>query len=287
MNDYELLENYDVKKLSAVKIGGTIKYLYLINNINGLKKVLKIIKENNYDYYIIGGCTKILFPDVFMRECLIKLNNSYIKETKTHVIVGVGQSLKKFSSYMIARGYLGFSGLISIPGDVGGAIVNNAGAFGDEISDYLDFVKVYENGKIKTLYKSDLEFSYRCSYFKRSSCIIFEAHFKKIKGNKEEIIKKAKENVNKRFKTQPHNILTLGSTFKNTPTTKIAQVLDELGLRGYEGNLVKISNVHANFLQNVANCPQKNFLNILVILRSVVYNNLKYLPELEIVVLRW
>ena len=287
MNDYEVYENYDVKKLSSIKIGGTIKYLYLINNIKGLSSVFKIIKENSYDYYVIGGCTKILFPDHFMRECLVKLNNNYIRETKKHVVVGAGATLKKLSAYMLNKGYKGFEGLLSIPGDVGGAIVNNAGAYGNEISDYLDYVKVYENGRIKTLYKEELNFSYRNSIFKTKLYIVFEAYFKKVEGEKDKILKVAKENALKRAKSQPQNILTLGSTFKNTETIKIAKTLDELGLKGYQEGNVKISSIHTNFLQNVENCTQKNFLNILVILRSVVYNKLKYLPELEIVILRW
>lgn len=287
MSDYEILENYDVKQLSTIKIGGIIKYLYLVNNINGLKSVLKIIKDNNFDYYVIGGCSKILFPDIFMRECLVRLNNSYIKETKKYVVVGAGVALKKLASYMISRGFLGFEGLLSIPGDIGGALVNNAGAFSNEISDYLECVKVYEDERIKILNKSELQFSYRYSSFKERNCIIVEAYFRKIKGDKKQIIGRAKEVALIRAKTQPKNILTLGSTFKNNDTTKIAKVLDDLGLKGYQLENVKLSNMHANFLQNVENCTQKNFLNILVILRSVVYNKLKYLPELEIVILRW
>ena len=222
-----------------------------------------------------------------MRECLIKLNNNYIKETNDRVIVGAGVQLKRFSSFMVSNGYLGFEGLISIPGDVGGAIVNNAGAFHDEISDFLDYVKVWENGKIKTLHKDELGFSYRNSIFKTRNCIIYDACFKKIKGNKDEILERVKNSVAIRAISQPKNILTLGSTFKNSNEFKIAQVLDELGMKGFQSENVKISNVHANFLQNVDNCTQKNFLNILVILRSVVYNRLKYLPELEIIILRW
>ncbi len=287
MSNYEIFENFDTRNISSVKIGGIIKYFYVVNNIQGIKEVFKIIKNKNYDYYVIGGCSKILFPDIFMRECLVKLNIDVLQETKKYVRVGAGTSLKKLAAFMASKGYKGFSGLISIPGSVGGAICNNAGAFGDEISTYLSYVKVFENGKIKILSRDQLDFSYRSSSFKQKKAIILEAYFAKIKGNKEEILVRAKANAEMRAKTQPINAFTLGSTFKNKDEIKIAKILDELSLKGFAQNGLKISEIHANFILNVTNSTQKNFLNILVILRTLVYNKLKYLPDLEIIILRW
>lgn len=287
MKDYELKENFDVSTLSSIKIGGTIKYLYLINTLKGLKEVLKIIKENQYDYYVIGGCTKILFPDRFMREVLIKINNNFIKETRKYVYVGAGVKLKALASFMNSKGYLGFAGLVSIPGDVGGAIVNNAGAFNNEISEYLEYVKVFKDGKIKKIAKKDLDFSYRNSIFKKKDYIIFEACFKKVIGDKKEILRKVKTNIQRRVIRQPQNVLTLGSTFKNSLNHQISKELEELGAKDIALNAIKVSEIHSNFLINKGESDQKNFLNILVILRSVVYNKLKYYPDLEVIILRW
>jgi len=287
MANYRLTLNFDVKSISTVKIGGIIKKFYEVYNPLGLKEVLKELKKNNETYYVIGGCSKILFPDIFLRDALICLKNDFIKCQKNVVVVGAGTLLKKFAHFMTNHGYSGFSGLVSIPGQVGGAIVNNAGAFNDEISTNLVSIKVYHNGRFKTLKKEELDFSYRTSRLKHESMIVLEATFKKVPRDKSALQSEARANILKRIESQPHQVLTLGSTFKNKKGQYIAQVLDSIGVKGLALNGVRVSSRHANFLENYDNCTQKNFLNILVILRTLVYNKLGYNAEFEVIILRW
>lgn len=287
MRDFEIINNFDVRQLSTIKIGGTIRKLYRIYTKTGLIEVMKTIRQNEEDYYVIGGCSKILFPDTFLRESLIQLCNDYIIEDNNYVLVGAGTPLKKLSSYMISKGYQGFEGLLSIPGQVGGAIVNNAGAFKNEISDALVAVTYFDSKKIVEKRKEKLEFKYRYSCFKNNNYIILEAKFKKNKVNKDELIKLSQENVKKRVNSQPQNVLTLGSTFKNNDKFIISKELENIGVKGLSLNAIQVSNKHTNFLININNSTQKNFLNILVILRTLVYNKLSYNAEFEVVILRW
>ena len=67
----------------------------------------------------------------------------------------------------------------------------------------------------------------------------------------------------------------------------VAKDLDSLYVKGLNLDGIKVSNKHANFIINKQNASQKNFLNILVILRSLVYNKFKYIPENEVIILRW
>ena len=67
----------------------------------------------------------------------------------------------------------------------------------------------------------------------------------------------------------------------------VARDLDSLYVKGLNLEGIKVSNKHANFIINKQNASQKNFLNILVILRSLVYNKFKYIPENEVIILRW
>ena len=287
MDDYIEYKNFLTSNISYVKIGGVIPHYFEVFTKRGLKKVFKIISDNNYDYYPIGGCSKILFPDKFMRHCLVKIAKDKILEKDEYIEVFAGTSLKKLSSYMINKGYQGFAGLIGIPGNVSGAIANNAGAFGDQIGNLILEVEVYSKNKFFWINQEKLQFSYRHSNIKKLNYIIYKARLKKIKGSREEEIEKARNNVKKRLNSQPNNVHTLGSTFKNSQTHSIAFELDRLGAKKIGDKDVKISTKHANFIINTADSMQKNFLNILVILRTLVYNKLEYMPELEIIVLRW
>lgn len=67
----------------------------------------------------------------------------------------------------------------------------------------------------------------------------------------------------------------------------VARDLDSLYVKGLNLEGISISNKHANFIINMQNASQKNFLNILVILRSLVYNKFKYIPDSEVIILRW
>ena len=287
MNNYKLTKNFLTKDISSIKIGGVIPYFYDIYNKAGLKEVFKIIKENKFTYYVIGGATKILFPDYFFRDALLRISNDYIKFKNDQVIVASGTKLKKLASFMINKGYEGFSGLLSIPGNISGAIINNAGAFGDEISNYLISVTCFYEGKFIELTKEDMIFSYRKSSLKETEYIIYEAKFKCVKGDSNIIKNKALENTKLRTNAQPQNVLTLGSTFKNMLERSVAKDLDSLYVKGLNLEGIKVSNKHANFIINKQNASQKNFLNILVILRSLVYNKFKYIPENEVIILRW
>ena len=287
MNNYKLTKNFLTKDISSIKIGGVIPYFYDIYNKTGLKEVFKIIKENKFTYYVVGGATKILFPDYFFRNALLRISNDYIKFENDQVIVGAGTKLKKLASLMINNGYEGFSGLLSIPGNISGALINNAGAFGDEISNYLISVTCFYEGQFIELTTKDMVFSYRKSSLQDTKYIIYEAKFKCVKGNFKTIKNKALENINLRINAQPQNVLTLGSTFKNMLERSVAKDLDSLYVKGLNLEDVKVSNKHANFIINKQNASQKNFLNILVILRSLVYNKFKYIPENEVIILRW
>ena len=287
MTDFIIKRNVNTQQLSTIKIGGIINYFFDIFTKKGLKEAYAIINKSHMTYYVIGGCSKILFPDHFFRDALVRISNNYIIQKEHSVLVGAGTSLKKLSSYMIALGYVGFEGLLSIPGNISGALINNAGANGNEISDTLISVTCFKNGKFIKLLKKDLIFSYRNSSLKNKDYIIYEAEFLCKSGDKDIIRNRAIFNTKRRIVTQPQNVLTLGSTFKNIFTTSISKDLDSLYVKGVKIGDLEISKKHVNFIINIGEGSQKNFLNILVILRTLVYNKFKYVPENEVIILRW
>lgn len=285
--NYRLELNKDTKNLSPLQVGGIVPMFFDIFNIDGLLEVTEMLNYFKIPYYVVGGCTKLLFPDEFPQVALIHICMNMIVELDEYVEVEAGVKLTKLAMNMSKKGYEGFAGLISIPGEVGGSILNNAGAFGDEIGKNLVYLDVFEDGMIKRLTMEDIWFSYRACSLKYRKAIIIKAGFKKVKGDAAALLKKQKENHKLRLETQPTGVKTLGSTYKNIPGIHVAKIIDELGLKGFRLNDVSVSRKHANFLINERQATQKNILNIIDILNNKLYNKLGIIPELEIIILRW
>jgi len=140
--------------------------------------------------------------------------------------------------------------LAGFPASVGGAVAMNAGAFGFEVSKALKEVLFLDwEGNIQRISRKDLEFSYRKSPFPERGMVleaVFE--FKKAKGSVREEYEGIK---NKRKATQPINMPTCGSTFKNPEGNYAGYLLERVGMKGYRVGGVAFSNLHANFLINL------------------------------------
>lgn len=133
--------------------------------------------SNKITYEIIGGGTNTYFCEGFTRDVVIvirQLNNISFHDDNTFTVES-GYSLTKLSKQMVLKGYVGFEGLVGIPGTVGAAVINNSGAFGCEIGNMVkecQFLSM-ENGEQITLSKEELCFSFRHSSLKgkRNFCL--------------------------------------------------------------------------------------------------------------------
>ena len=174
MNLYgEVLENVSLKDYNTYKIGGKTRYLVKPYNIDSLKELLIYIKNNNLKYIIIGNGSNIILPDSDYDGVIIllsKLNEIKINENTVNAFCGV--SLTYFVNELVKNNLGGLESLSGIPGTLGGAIVNNAGCYGQTISDKLNSVTYLENGEIKTINKEECNFSYRDSIFNCIKCRI-------------------------------------------------------------------------------------------------------------------
>lgn len=285
--NYKLELNKLTSEISSIGIGGIVPMYFDIYNTSGLIEVTEILDNFKTPYYVIGNCSKILFPDHFPKMALIHLRMNIIEDKDEYVEVEAGVKLIKLVMYMANHGFDGFAGLISIPGEVGGSLINNAGAYGDELGKVFAYADVLEDGIIKRITSEEVLFGYRYCSLKTRKLIVIKVGFKKIIGNKEEIIMKQKQYHKQRIATQPIGVLTLGSTFKNPPNISIAKEVDLLSLKGLRDNQMMVSEKHANFLINIGSSTQKNMLNIIDILIYKLYNKLGIIPELEIIILRW
>lgn len=288
MNLYgEVLENVSLKDYNTYKIGGKTRYLVKPYNIDSLKELLIYIKNNTLKYIIIGNGSNIILPDSDYDGVIIllsKLNEIKINENTINAFCGV--SLTYFVNELVKNNLGGLESLSGIPGTLGGAIVNNAGCYGQTISDKLNSVTYLENGEIKTINKEECNFSYRDSIFKKNkNFIVLSAEFKLDYKNKEEMLNIIKENMIKRNTSQPLNYPNAGSVFRNPIGYSAGKLIEDAGLKNYHINGAYVSDKHANFIINKDNASSEDIIELIEYIQKEISEkyNIKLKLEQEII----
>ena len=157
----------------------------------------------------------------------------------------------------INAGLTGLEWAVSVPGSVGGAVVNNAGAHGGEVKDSLwDVLLLDDRGDIQVCRVEDLAYSYRQSSLKREGTagagfgpVLLSVNFRLQTGDRDTIRAAAQSYLGHRRSTQPVEP-SLGSTFVNPPGDFAGRLIEEAGLKGFRLGGVEVSCTHANFLIN-------------------------------------
>lgn len=244
-------QNQNFKQYCSIKIGGVARIVCFPNSIQVLKKLLFFLNQKNIKYFILGNGTNVVFEDngySGVVVCLKKLNKVKIKN-KT-LTAYAGASLFYVNSLCQQNGLSGLEFSYGIPGSIGGACAMNAGAFGKDISQVIEKVLVFCNGKVKWLKKEQLHFSYRNSRIKKQNMIVLKAKFKLCYGGKEQIALIMQNIMQSRLNLQPYGIPSAGSVFKKAKNESAGKYIDKLGLKGVTIGGIQISPKHANFFVN-------------------------------------
>ncbi len=160
-----VLENIDIKDHSTFKVSALIDYLVLPNNIEDLKELIRYLKKENIKYKMIGKCSNLIFVNEHYEGVLIRLDFLNHFEIKNDFITsGSGVSLMKLAVDASSSCLTGLEWATGIPGSVGGAIVQNAGAYGKNMESIVKSITVLnEAGNIVVWENEKIGFSYRHS----------------------------------------------------------------------------------------------------------------------------
>ena len=280
--------NEPMSKHTSFKIGGPADIFVKPKNVDELKNIIKIAKQNSIEITVIGNGSNLLVKDGGIRGIVIKPDFKEIEFLDNNKVkVGAGVLLSKVANESYKKGLSGLEFASGIPGCIGGAIRMNAGAYGSEFKDivisskYLD-----ENLNICEINNQEHEFKYRHSRFcENKNNIIISTVLQLKEANKEEIKSKMDENNNSRREKQPINYPSAGSTFKRGDGYITAQLIDKCGLKGYNVGDACVSDKHAGFIINKGNATAQEVLELIDIVKKKVHEKFNVDIELEIEVL--
>lgn len=280
----QIFENFDLKKITSFKIGGTAKYLIIIKNKNELQEALDFASEKQLKTYIHGGGSNVLFEEETFNNVFLWIQIKGIKLTKDKLTAGAGCNWVELSRFCTENNISGIEGLLTIPGTIGGAVYGNAGAFEQETLDFIDSIEVYDThtNQIQTISIKDINYNYRHSDFKlNKNLIIISATFNLSKFQKGLDLNDLK---NKRDSKQPKG-LTTGSFFKNPEGDYAGRLIEAVGLKGTQIGGAKISEKHANFFMNEGNASFKDIINLKNLCEDEVFKkfNVKLENEVQII----
>ena len=247
-----------------------------------LKMVLKVLKEYNVKYYILGNGSNIIFTDK-IKECIIKLD---FKKSNYLNIFHANELLMVKANEFAKSNYRGLEYLSNIPASIGGAIVMNAGAYNHSISDIIEYVYyIDENLDLKVASKDECKFKYRDSIFKNSKNIVLGCKVKLIDGEYNEIRNIMNECKEKRNNSQPLDMPNSGSIFKNSSNISSWKLIKEINLDGYKKGGAMISDKHSNFIVNIGNAKSNDIIFLINLVKSEVKKTFDIDLEEEVIII--
>ena len=280
-------KNVNLSNYSWFNLGGNAEYFFKAKDKYQLLDFLKESKKRKLKTTFLGAGSNILFRDNGVKGAVIKLGQdfSYTKLISKDILeVGAATLDRKVSNFARENNLGNLEFLSCIPGSVGGAIVMNSGCYKNDISKVLISIKAIDKNKFLEveIKNEDIKFSYRgCNLNK--DLIIISAKLKGSIQKKEKIEKKQLELINRKKTSQPSQIKTCGSTFKNISEDKKAWMLiKKAGCENYRVGDAVISQKHCNFFVNNGKAKSSDIENLINRVKKKVQEKTGVNLELEI-----
>lgn len=265
-HNVEYYEEANLKRYNTYRLETICKYLIFPSTKEELRDLLKYLDNNKEKYIILGNGSNVIFASDYYDGVVIilsKLNKRTIDDDE--IKVEAGYPLQKIALEACTLGLTGLEFACGIPGHVGASIAMNAGAYNSSLSEVVETVEVINpDYEFVTMTKEELEFNYRDSLFKKEkNYIIVSAKLKLEHGDKTEILEKISKRRVKRIETQPLDMPSAGSVFRNPPNMHAGALIEKSNLKGYNINGAQISEKHANFIVNTGGATGKDIVKLI------------------------
>jgi UDP-N-acetylmuramate dehydrogenase len=237
--------------ISWFRVGGPAEFLVRPADADDLQKLLRELALE-MPVTVIGAASNLIIRDGGIPGLVIKLARGFneILVEDDGIVAGAAALDITVAEHAAAAGLAGLEFLSGIPGAIGGAVAMNAGAYGGDIAQVLDWAElVLRSGERVRVNAKDLGLSYRHSNLPPGAVVI-RARLRATQGDARAIASRMTDIKASREATQPVRARTGGSTFANPPDMKAWELIDAAGCRGLARGAAQVSQLHCNFLLN-------------------------------------
>ena len=252
----QLLKNEPLARYTSWRVGGRADRVFVAENISELQVFMQTL-DHAEPIYFIGLGSNLLVRDGGVRGTVVVMHQalSELRVDGQYIYAEAGVTCGKVARFSASESKQGAEFLAGIPGTVGGALAMNAGCYGNETWNIVHQVLTI-NRRGDTHVRNESEFipSYRHVEMPMLDEWFLGAWFKLEFGDSEISLQKIKKLLATRLASQPLNLPSAGSTFRNPHGDFAARLIEVSGLKGYRIGGAQVSPKHANFIVNVGDC---------------------------------
>ncbi len=267
-------ESTQLWKWTTFQLGGPCPYFFSCATPEQLESTVRFLVNDRMPFILIGGGSNLVISDDGIECAVVRYvsREPLISSTAHEIIVSGSTMLDHLALYAAEQGLEGLNYTSGIPGTVGGAVVGNAGAFGQQVGDVLKKVTLLSSsGQQREMKAEELGFAYRHSRLKETGDIVMSAVFEVKPGDSWALLKERAELLKIRYEKHPdlRTYPCAGSFFRNIEPTSKAQrrqatgwFLEQAGGKNLSAGGAHIFEKHANIIVKGAGCRAQDVYDL-------------------------
>ena len=279
-----LLKDEALLNYTYTKTGGPADIVAFPKSAKEVVQIVAYCRETDTPWLVLGNASNLIVRDGGIRGVVIMLSEmNQITVEDTTLIVEAGAKLIDTTYVALHESLTGFEFACGIPGSVGGAVFMNAGAYDGEIQDIFASCDVLlADGRVVTMMKEEMAFSYRHSTLQDQHAIILSARFDLAQGDQDQIKKRMDELTELRQLKQPLEYPSCGSVFKRPVGHFTGKLIQDAGLQGLKWGGAQISEKHAGFIVNVDHATATDYVELIAHIQQVIKERFDVQLETEV-----
>jgi UDP-N-acetylmuramate dehydrogenase len=249
----KLLVNEPLARYTSWRVGGPAEQLYIPAGLDDLRLFLQSL-DVDQPVYFIGLGSNLLVRDGGVRGTVVLMHNvlTEMKMDGGLVYAEAGVTCGKLAKFCAREAKQGAEFFAGIPGTLGGALAMNAGCYGTETWSVVNSVNtINRQGELNRREATAYIASYRHVDMPVAGEWFVAAWLNLKAGDAQGSAQKIKDLLATRLASQPLNLPSAGSTFRNPPGDYAARLIEASGLKGYIIGGAQVSEKHANFIVNI------------------------------------
>jgi len=268
-------QDANLARRSWWKAGGHADGMVTVKTMEQLCTTQRIASDTGCPLFVLGNGSNLLISDQGVRGMVVKLAGDLAAIESSdgaspRIRVGGGARLQVLVKQAGEKGWCGLERLAGIPGTMGGAVRMNAGTHYGEVVDVLSTCDVVmPDGTIQTLANKDMGLLYRQSALPQGAIVAF-ASLQTTDEDPKQLVERIEHHLNYRATTQPIDVPTCGSTFRNPPGDSAGRLIEACGLKGHRIGGAEVSTKHANFLVNTGDATATDLRRLIEHVQAAV-----------------